>query len=87
MSKFVRAGLVALIISGASVLTEPQVSFGAAIRDMSATEMEAVTRAVIINNLSSHKGHDIRGKIGVAGAMLVYLPPPTSTPSRMRSPN
>lgn len=30
---------------------------------------------VIMDNLSSHKGRDIRGMIEAAGAMLVYLPP------------
>ena len=48
MSKFVRAGLAALIISGTSLLAEPQVSFGAAVRDgLSATEMETLTDARI----------------------------------------
>ena len=43
---------------------------------------------VIMDNLSSHKGRDIRGMIEAAGAMLVSrLIAPTSTPSRMRLPN
>jgi hypothetical protein len=48
MSKFVRVGLAALLISGASLVVAPQVSFGAAIRDgLSATEMETLTDARI----------------------------------------
>ena len=44
---------------------------------------------VIMDNLSSHKGRDIRGMIEAAGAILRYLPPysPDFNPIRMPSPN
>jgi len=44
MSKFIRAGLAALIISGASLVTESRISFSADMRDgLSATELETLT--------------------------------------------
>ena len=47
MSKFVRAGLAALIISGASFLADVQVSFGAIRAELSASELETLTDARI----------------------------------------
>ena len=44
---------------------------------------------VIMDNLSAHKGCQVRNAIAAAGARLLYLPPiaPTSTRSKMPSPN